>query len=173
MITLQYFTQADSQRLIGWIDSEKFLVQFAGTAFSYPLTEAELSKYIDTANRKAFAIKLQDTNQVIGHCELAGIDLKHRTATFCRLLIGEKTLRGKGFGHDAIIEAIKYGFEELGLHRIELNVFDFNKGAIALYKKIGFKEEGLLRDTCKVGNEYWSSIKMSILESEYKSLYQK
>ncbi len=172
MITLQHFTEADFQRLIGWIDSENFLIQFGGQAFSYPLTEPQLAQYLHTANRKAFAIKLQDTNTIIGHCELAGIDLKHKSATFCRLLIGKKTLRGKGFGYDAVIEAIKYGFDEIGLHRIDINVFDFNKGAIALYKKIGFQEEGVLRDYCKVGNDYWSAIRMSILEKEYKNLYQ-
>lgn len=173
MVTLHNFTQADFQRLIGWIDSEKFLVQFAGQAFEYPLTEEQLAKYLDSSNRKAFTIRLPETNTVIGHCELAGIDLKHKSATFCRLLIGEKTLRGKGFGQEAIIQAIKYGFEELGLHRIDVNVFDYNKGAIALYKNIGFKEEGYLRDVCRIGKEYWSSYKMSMLESEYKKLFGK
>ncbi len=168
MITLHHFTLDDFQRLLSWIDSEKFLVQFAGTIFEYPLTEEQLKKYHATPNRKAFTVHLQATNTVIGHCELGNIDLRNRTATFCRLLIGEKTLRGKGFGQEAVVETLRYGFEELGLHRIELNVFAFNKGAIALYKKIGFQEEGLMRDYCRVKDEYWSCIKMSMLAHEFR-----
>lgn len=168
MITLHHFTPDDFQRLMGWIESEKFLTQFAGQIFEYPLTEEQLKKYYNTLNRKVFTVKLQETNTIIGHCELGNIDLKHRSATLCRLLIGEKTLRGKGFGQETVLETLRYGFEELGLHRIEVNVFSFNKGAIELYKKMGFKEEGVMRDYCRVQNEYWSCLKMSILAPEFK-----
>lgn len=63
---------------------------------------------------------------------------------------------------------VEIGFEQLGLHRIELVVFDFNEAAIRCYEKCGFVKEGLLRDARRVGNEYWSLYIMSILESEWR-----
>jgi RimJ/RimL family protein N-acetyltransferase len=41
---------------------------------------------------------------------------------------------------------LKFGFDELGLNRIGLGVFYFNKPAIKCYKNMGFKLEGTLRD---------------------------
>lgn len=59
------------------------------------------------------------------------------------------------------------GFTELGLHRIDLIVFDFNVSAIKCYEKAGFKTEGLKRDIRKMGDEFWSAYEMSILEDEW------
>jgi len=64
---------------------------------------------------------------------------------------------------------LEIGFDELGLHRIDLLVFDFNRGAIKCYEKAGFIKEGHIREARKNGNEYWSLYQMSILEHEWKT----
>jgi RimJ/RimL family protein N-acetyltransferase len=66
-----------------------------------------------------------------------------------------------------IKEILKIAFDELQLHRVSLGVFDFNFSAIACYEKAGFIKEGLLRDSRKNGDEYWSLWEMSILENEW------
>jgi len=106
----------------------------------------------------------------IGNVELNKIDLQNGSTTICRVLIGDKNTKGKGYGKEIIKAAIKIGFEELNLHRIDLFVFDFNKPAIKCYESVGFTHEGLLIDCRKIGNEYWSLIQMSILKKEYKNL---
>lgn len=53
------------------------------------------------------------------------------------------------------------------LHRVELNVFDFNEVAINCYKNIGFKIEGLLRENYKFQGKFWSCYKMAILNNEW------
>ena len=78
-----------------------------------------------------------------------------------------KNFRNKGYGTQLIKEILKVGFVRYSLHRIDLVVFDFNKSAIRSYKNAGFKEEGLLRDSRKINNEYWSLLNMSILVDEY------
>ncbi|GGE20258.1 hypothetical protein GCM10011571_22770 [Marinithermofilum abyssi] len=62
---------------------------------------------------------------------------------------------------------MEVGFNELQLHRIDLRVFDFNRGAMKCYEKCGFKKEGVLRDARKSRNGYWSLYQMSILEDEW------
>jgi RimJ/RimL family protein N-acetyltransferase len=59
------------------------------------------------------------------------------------------------------------GFEQLRLHRIDLVVFDFNTSAIACYERAGFVKEGYLREARRFGEEYWSLVQMSILETEW------
>jgi RimJ/RimL family protein N-acetyltransferase len=84
-----------------------------------------------------------------------------------KVLIGAKNIRGQGIGELMVKEILKIAFEELKLHRVTLGVFNFNKSAIACYEKVCFKKEGLFRDSCKIGNEYWSQWEMSILENEW------
>ncbi|WP_371413714.1 GNAT family N-acetyltransferase [Virgibacillus sp. Bac330] len=62
---------------------------------------------------------------------------------------------------------INYGFEQLNLHRIELEVFDFNTRARKSYEKLGFKQEGIRREVLFYDGEYHHAIMMSILKDEY------
>jgi RimJ/RimL family protein N-acetyltransferase len=57
------------------------------------------------------------------------------------ILIGEDDYRGKGFGKLAMNYLINFGFKELKLNRLELEVNLDNLPALNLYKKIGFREE--------------------------------
>ena len=76
-------------------------------------------------------------------------------------------MRGQGLGPKIIKKLLKKAFEDLGLHRIELGVFAFNKSAIKSYKKIGFIKEGEKRDFRKLNGEYYNLWQMSMLESEW------
>jgi RimJ/RimL family protein N-acetyltransferase len=50
---------------------------------------------------------------------------------------------------------------------VSLNVFDFNSAAIRRYEKVGFKQEGMLREARRHGDEYWNACVMSLLEHEF------
>lgn len=163
MIRLGKFECSDFDRLISWIDSEESMVQFSGPIFRYPLDHAQLEKYINANNRMVFKVIDTATNKVIGHAELNNIDHQHKNARICRVLIGESGERNKGYGKAIIKELVRIGFDELKLHRLDLGVYDFNKQAIKCYQDCGFEIDGLMKDTSRVGDVYWSSYNMSIL----------
>ncbi|MEH7225414.1 GNAT family protein [Bacillus sp. JJ1566] len=172
MIELQYFERSNFRQLIDWIETPQFLLQWGGPAFQYPLTENQLEKYIDNANHSEsealiYRVIDKETGNNIGHISLGRIDRRNKSARIGKVLIGDKNARGKGIGQQMIKEVLKIAFEELHLHRVSLAVFDFNNSAIACYEKSGFIKEGLLRDTGKNGEEYWSVWEMSILENEW------
>ncbi|RHW30920.1 N-acetyltransferase [Lysinibacillus yapensis] len=172
MIELKYFERSDFKKLISWINSPSFLQQWSGSAFEYPLTESQLEKYIENANNNlaetlVYKVIEQDSGDVIGHISLGRIDRKNKSARIGKVLVGEPYVRGKGIGKKMIREVLKIAFNDLQLHRVNLGVFDFNEPAITCYEKIGFKKEGLLRDSSKHGDEYWSQWEMSILENEW------
>ncbi|MCU7494870.1 MAG: GNAT family N-acetyltransferase [Ignavibacteria bacterium] len=173
MIELRKFTRGDFSGLIGWIRSPALLYQWAGTIFTFPLTVFQLENYlheaeVTEASRLIFTVEDSLSKKRIGHIELNSIDRKNRSACICRVLVGPETLRGKGIGQEMIRKILDIGFKELDLHRIELNVFDFNTSAIACYEKAGFIREGLHRDVRKIGNEYWSLYRMSMLQDEWE-----
>jgi RimJ/RimL family protein N-acetyltransferase len=172
-IDLRPFERKDFSRLIEWIKSPEFLLQWAGPIFRFPLDEPQLERYLEKSHgdqpprRIAKAVNI-DTNEVIGHIELDDIDWHNKSARLCRVLVGESSFRGRGVGVQMAKKLLEVGFNELGLHRVELVVFDFNEAAIRCYERVGFVKEGRLRDARKFGSEYWSLYQMSILEHEWR-----
>lgn len=166
MITLEKFGKQDFDRLINWIDSEELMIQFSGTIFNYPITIEQLEKYLDDHIRMVYKVVLVETGETIGHCELDKIDMKNRSAGICRVLIGESKHRNRGYGKMIIRELIRIAFSEMHLHRLHLGVFDFNHQAIRCYEECGFSKEGLLRDTTRIGNKYWSLYNMSTINND-------
>src|SRR5215208_4503577 len=67
---------------------------------------------------------------------------------------------------EANVRLLRYAFEELGLNRIGLSVFDFNEEAISAYEKLGFVVEGRFRQAIKRRSGFHDAIFMSILKSE-------
>jgi RimJ/RimL family protein N-acetyltransferase len=87
-----------------------------------------------------------------------------------RLAIGifDPAWRGKGLGTEATRLLLGYAFGELGLHRVELRVLEYNAAGRRAYAKAGFTEEGLERDSAFIGGRFLSDVRMSILEDEYR-----
>jgi putative acetyltransferase len=77
------------------------------------------------------------------------------------------TSRGKGLGSE-ILSAIKQHCIENNKIRIELTVDVDNMAAIALYKKLGFETEGLLRKSYKLSrtNRFYNEYLMAYIEKE-------
>jgi len=173
-IELKPFEKNDFSRLIDWIKTPEFLLQWAGPIFSFPLDESQLDIYLKGSQenpplRRIYKVINTSDRRVIGHIELNGIDLRNKAATLCRVLVGDRSLRGKGIAPQMLKELLEVGFSQFGLHRIDLLVFDFNQAAIRCYEKVGFRKEGHIREARKIGNEYWSLYQMSILEHEWRS----
>jgi RimJ/RimL family protein N-acetyltransferase len=175
MIELKHFTEDDIPQLISWIDTPEFLLQWSGTGFSFPLTDQQLIKYLKEANKedskiKAYKVIHLESLKVIGHISLGSINLHNRNARMCRVLIGDKDMKGKGLAPFMVNKLLNIAFEQFGLHKVSLAVYDFNIPALRLYQKMGFRMEGLIREASRIEDDYWSYYEMSILDREWHSL---
>ncbi|MGA5713588.1 GNAT family N-acetyltransferase [Bacillus bombysepticus] len=168
VIKLESFKKSDFKQLINWINSEEFLIQWSGNAFTFPLDEQQLEKYIESANTLAFKVVDEETSDVIGHISLGQIDNINKSARIGKVLVGNTKMRGRSIGKHMMKAVLHIVFDELKLHRVTLGVYDFNTSAISCYEKIGFVKEGLLRESKRVGETYWNLWEMSMLEYEWK-----
>jgi RimJ/RimL family protein N-acetyltransferase len=168
---LRPFGRADFDQLIADGGSPEFLFQWAGPLFTHPLDRAQLERYLLTGlgnpPSSLLFTALDQAGAPVGHIELTRIDRRNLCATVARVLVYAGH-RGQGIGREMLTQALRVGFDDLGLHRVELLVFDFNQPAIRAYEHAGMKIEGLLRDVRKVGDGYWSVYQMSILEAEWR-----
>lgn len=78
--------------------------------------------------------------------------------------------QGHGIGTWVTKITRDFTFEELKLHRLELNVYSFNPRAEKVYLKAGFKREGIRRDAIMDENNYADDILMAILESDWRKM---
>ena len=159
MLKLELFTKEDYARLISWIENEEELIQFAGPVFTFPLTEKQLEKYSEDNCRFAYKVIEENSNQTIGHCE---IYLSENSAKLCRILIGEKSFRGKGLGLEIVKRLLEKCFNQFNSLFVELNVYDWNTGAIKCYEKAGFKINKDKYKTIAVNGKKWTSINMFV-----------
>lgn len=91
---------------------------------------------------RQFIIETQD-GIAIGDIALGEISWRAREAEL-RIRIGEKAYWNQGYGTEAVQALVLYAFEDLGLNRVYLRVFSFNRRAIRCYLKSGFQPEGRL-----------------------------
>ncbi|MSR78066.1 MAG: N-acetyltransferase [Candidatus Omnitrophica bacterium] len=82
-------------------------------------------------------------------------------------LIGDRTYWGKGLGTLSAAAAIRYFFRK-GFHRIQCGVFSKNQAACSMLEKLGFKKEGVSRETALFENRYLDIVHYGLLETEWK-----
>ena len=104
-----------------------------------PLSEKDEIDYIkDKMDNEAtmFSMLEKDTREFIGN-----IEFFNRTfdAAEWGIVITTK-MQNKGYGKEALMRSVEYGFNELGLKRIFLSVYADNPRAVHVYEKCGFKE---------------------------------
>jgi RimJ/RimL family protein N-acetyltransferase len=173
-ISLRPFSRDDFARLIGWVDGAgpEFLVQWAGTKFTFPLDEVQLEGHLEEAEgpeatRFIFAAVDDESGDVVGHVELGRLDRENRSATVSRLLVGDSAARGKGTGAKIVSLLLDTAFRELDLHRVDLYVLDLNLAAIRLYEGLGFKTEGHFVEARRAGGKYWNVYYMAMLKEQW------
>jgi RimJ/RimL family protein N-acetyltransferase len=137
--------------------------------FTWPLGFEQLVRDLEAASdrRRVLAAVDEDSGAMVGHVMLT-IWPPHRFAVIGRVLI-DPARRGSGLGTALMREAVRTCFDELGLHRLQLAVYDFNTPAIACYQQVGFVIEGRLRDSLKASDGYWTAYVMAMLEDDYRA----
>lgn len=123
---------------------------------------------------KSFSASLERENywfvflksEIIGVAFLHSIDLIDKHARYAVGIYEEKNWV-QGYGGEITKIVLKYAFQSLNLHKVDLRVLEYNKRGIASYKRSGFIQEGVLRENAFINNAWHSDILMSVLCHEF------
>lgn len=154
--------------LYDWITHRELVIL---NAPFYPTSEVDHEVWIESMLTKrmdlvVFVIEELEGGQAIGTCQLFNINWRHSSAEL-QIRIGDERYQSKGFGTEAVKLLCQFGFSDLNLHRIYLNVFANNKRAISAYTKCDFKMEGIMPDATFIDGK-WSDVVMMGLLSKYE-----
>jgi RimJ/RimL family protein N-acetyltransferase len=136
------------------------------TVNSLKSTRAWMEKHMDDWLANEFEIRALAGDQPIGSIGLGG-EMKFHGDAFVGIGIGDPEFWGKGYGTEAMQLMLCYAFMELNLHRVSLDVFDYNPRALHSYEKAGFKLEGRKRGMLLREGQRWDLIYMGILREEW------
>jgi UDP-4-amino-4,6-dideoxy-N-acetyl-beta-L-altrosamine N-acetyltransferase len=133
-----------------------------------PITEEHHKKWLESIqdDPKIKMYGIDSEGAYVGVCGFTGIDWINRSAEFSLYIAPD--YQRQGHGTEALKELIKHGFETLNLNRIWGEVFEDNP-ALSIDLKLGFQEEGLLRETYYRNGKYINTHIISLLKKDYFS----
>ena len=159
-INLRALKKSDSNLILEWMKNDK-LRYLIGTV--YPITELEHENWFENRmlekDNRLFIIEI-DNEIPIGVIGFKNLDWVNRNSELF-IYIGNLEYWGKGYGTQALKLLIEFSFNKINLHMLYLEVFSYNKGAIKTYEKLGFKKDGILRQSKFQDGKYYDKIIMS------------
>jgi RimJ/RimL family protein N-acetyltransferase len=171
-IYLRPAERSDLPLFVSWLaDAETKRHLALRSSLSLAMEEKWFEQVVEQQGRDRyhFVICLIDDGRPIGVADLRELNLEDGHAAF-GIVIGEKGEWNRGYGTEALNAICDFGFGQLRLERIELDVYAPNKRAQRSYEKAGFQLEGTLRHGHFADGEFLDVLRMALLREEWQAL---
>lgn len=149
-LTIESLSKKDASKIAEW-KSDKELSKLIMSNYSkVSVEEAEewIERNTSDKNQRLFGVFIKKNNtqkEAIGISRLMFIDFDAKTCEL-GMYIGNQNYRGYGLGKKALKLTLDFAFKNMRMNKVYLKVREDNIGAVKLYKKVGFKQEGVLRE---------------------------
>ncbi|MBQ9135593.1 MAG: GNAT family N-acetyltransferase [Lachnospiraceae bacterium] len=166
-LRLRQYKPCDAEMIVSWIKDEETLRKWSSDRFGdFPINSEDINiKYLKnngdcTEPDNFYPLVAFDESGVVGHLILRYTDAEKKIIRFGFVIVDD-TKRGKGYGKQMLILAIKFAFDIFGAEKITLGVFDNNEPAYFCYKAAGFMENGE-ELFCELFGEQWRIVEMEV-----------
>jgi RimJ/RimL family protein N-acetyltransferase len=167
-VRLRAFREDDLKNSLAWLNNPavtRYLLNMR--PWSLVEEKAWIERTMRNEDPSAVTLVVETTDgEYVGSTGLMHIDRRNRSAE-AGIVIGRPEEWGRGLGTDAMKGLLRHAFEELNLHRVSLRVYSFNERAMRSYAKLGFVEEGRLRQAMYRHGAWHDVVLMSILADEW------
>ncbi|MBO3697804.1 GNAT family N-acetyltransferase [Roseivirga sp. E12] len=113
-----------------------------------------------------WTVRMKETNAFVGQTGMSCSNNRFKMAEIHYHISPE--FWKQGYATEIAKRLIKFGFEELKLHRIEAGVATDNIGSIRVLEKLGMQREGLRRKILPIRGEWRDNYMYSILDEEFR-----
>lgn len=160
------FDREEAERKTKWSNDLYTPVYVGGGYRLTTLRNTQTGSAVNGTDWHSFAIVTKSTDEIIGTISLNGISNINRCANVT-IMIGEKAYWSKGYGAEAIMLLLDYGFNKLNLLNIGLGVYEFNVRGYKCYVKCGFKEYSRRRKCAIAGQKRYDFIWLDMHAEDY------
>lgn len=169
-LTLRAFEARDEAAFQDFAVKEEFWKFLPGPALTRELvTHFVAARAADASNPTGrdwlFCVEEKQMQRAIGMVRLSIQPGEHRQGNIGFSFDG--SIRGKGYASEAMQAALRFGFAELGLHRITALADVENDRSHAVLRKLGFRQEGRLQQNFNVRGRWRDSDLFALLRSEW------
>jgi RimJ/RimL family protein N-acetyltransferase len=171
-VRLRAIERHDLPRFVAWFNDPEVR---RGLNVFQPMSLVEEERWYEDMLEKdplerQLAIDVQEGDDWIhiGSCGVAELDMRNRRCQI-GISIGARSYWNQGLGTDALGVLLRHAFQTLNLNRVALYVFANNRRAIRMYERLGFQEEGRLRQAHYDQGEYEDVIVMGLLRDEWQT----
>ncbi len=168
-IQLTTLTPDDAATIAGWNQHIGY-ARLLNTDVYRPSNETSLRQWLEKVNDEPkeihFAIRLVESQSLIGTLGFVELEWANQTAELY-IGLGDPNQWGQGYGREAMEIALRYGFREVNLHRIQVTVIAYNERAIALYERLGFVREGVFRQFGLRDGQRYDMLLYGLLRDEW------
>jgi len=159
----------DFDEISDWYTDGTF-VRNLDTLPARPLSGEALEQTYRNLNRDTefyFHIRALDDDRLLGFVTLFNIDW-HNQICQLGLAIGDADDRGHGYGTEALNLMLNYGFNELNLYKVCLDVISTNQAAISVYQNSGFEFEGTNQRAIKRDGQRLDLYSMGLFAEDFQ-----
>jgi ribosomal-protein-alanine N-acetyltransferase len=169
LVRLRPLAETDVDDILGWVNDPEIvgnIAAFAGHAFTREQELAYIRRTLASTADVVWSIEEAATGRYLGQ---TGLHQIHERSKVARLacIIAERADMGRGFGSAAIRAVLDHGFGALGLHKAWLMVFATNTRGRRTYGRLGFVEEGVLREEYFHQGGWHDMVRMAMLAREW------
>ena len=170
-IILRPLRYDDLKQTLRWRNDPE--IKASSIMHPFPVTFELEEEWYATLNDKRnkaiwFGIELEEDAKLIGFTFLNNIRWVDRTCNL-GIVIGEIKYQGSGIGKKVMNLLVSYAFKSLNLRKITLEVRSDHAAALKLYEKLGFKQEGILKDQYFADSKYHDTLILSIFNDADRS----
>ena len=165
-IVLRPMTEEDQELVMNW-RMQPEITRYMNTD---PVLDIEKQKKWfakQQADASCYHWIIESDGEPIGVTSITMIDKDNRTCTRgTYVAVHEK----RSFEIITSIYASQFDFifYDLGLNKIEIQVFEANKGVVAISKKCGFKQEGLLREHVWKNGQVYNVVLLGMTKADWE-----
>lgn len=160
---------SDAEAFYHW-SCDREVVKYSLSSLVHPKSQEDHRQWLAGLNQNKSSFDLgiccKESGRLIGYAGITSLSTLNRSGEYY-LMIGDKDYWGKGIATEVTREITRYGFDSLGLHRIELTAFVENVGAVKAYEKAGYQHEGIKRHGGFREGQFLDKVIMSALATEW------
>ncbi|NYI07466.1 GNAT family N-acetyltransferase [Allostreptomyces psammosilenae] len=169
LVRLRAMGPADAEALWRWNHDPEVMRWMDDT---YPQTLEQVRGWLAERPRNAYGslllgVEALADGALIGLVSLHDAEPEKGIAEL-DIYLGEKDYWGRGYATDAMRTICRYGFEDMRLHKVTLTVVTENHAARRVYEKVGFVEEGRLRQVFRRDGRWYDMYTMGLLAHELR-----
>lgn len=127
---------------------------------------ARRNEALDKGEAYPLAVVIKESGALAGVCMLKDVSRDHLHAELVYYLGKEHW--GKGYMTEAARRMLQFGFEELGLERIEVGCFARNEASARVIEKLGFTYEGRFRHRYMKDSEFLDELRFGMIREDWE-----